>query len=157
MLERAYKLLQFLMVLCISVMSVMIFCNVVLRYAFNSGLAVSEELSRYFFVWLTFLGAILAFIKGTHIRVDMFYRAMPPRVQRVVSVGSDLAMMFCCVLIFIGCWRLAMSNMGNLLPISDVPVGMLYFAGVPSSATITAFLVVRIYKTLITPVKETGR
>lgn len=37
-------------------MVVLVFTNVVLRYALNSGIAVSEELSRWLFVWLTFLG-----------------------------------------------------------------------------------------------------
>ena len=41
-------------------MVVLVFGNVVLRYVFNSGIAVSEELSRWLMVWLTFLGAIVA-------------------------------------------------------------------------------------------------
>lgn len=41
-------------------MVVMVFGNVVLRYAFNSGIAISEEVSRWLFVWITFLGAIVA-------------------------------------------------------------------------------------------------
>ena len=34
--------------------------EVVLRYGFGSGIDISEELSRFFFVWLIFLGAIVA-------------------------------------------------------------------------------------------------
>lgn len=148
LLTRAYRLLQFLMVLCIALMALMIFANVILRYAFNSGLNISEELSRYLFVWLTFLGTIAAFIKGTHIRVDTFFRAMPPALQRPVAIGSNLAMLGCCVMLFIGCWRLAMSNMHNLLPISGIPVGVLYFAGVPSSLVISLILLCQIKKLL---------
>jgi drug/metabolite transporter (DMT)-like permease len=44
----------------LAVMVVLVFTNVVLRYALNSGIAVSEELSRWLFVWLTFLGGIVA-------------------------------------------------------------------------------------------------
>ena len=46
--------------LCLALMVVMVFGNVVLRYGFNSGITVSEELSRWLFVWMTFLGAIVA-------------------------------------------------------------------------------------------------
>jgi hypothetical protein len=42
---------------CLAAMVVLVFGNVVLRYGFNSGIAVSEELSRWLFVWLTFMGA----------------------------------------------------------------------------------------------------
>ena len=47
-----------LMVLCLVLMVVMVFTNVVLRYAFNSGINVSEELSRWLFVWMTFMGSV---------------------------------------------------------------------------------------------------
>ena len=53
----------------------MVFGNVVLRYAFNSGIAVSEELSRFFFVWLTFIGAIVAMRDGAHLGMDTLGRA----------------------------------------------------------------------------------
>lgn len=54
-----FRLLRFFMVGCLVVMVVLVFGNVVLRYAFNSGITVSEELSRWLFVWL-FVGAIVA-------------------------------------------------------------------------------------------------
>ena len=47
------------MVLLLAAMVVMVFGNVVLRYLFDTGIDVSEELSRYFFVWLTFIGAVV--------------------------------------------------------------------------------------------------
>ena len=55
------KLLEVFSVLIMSVMSIMVFVNVVLRYGFNSSLTTSEELSRYLFIWLTFSASILAY------------------------------------------------------------------------------------------------
>ena len=52
-------------------MVVLVFGNVVLRYGFNSGITVSEELSRWLFVWLTFLGAIVALREHGHLGTDM--------------------------------------------------------------------------------------
>ena len=54
------RLLKCTIAFCLAVMVVLVFGNVVLRYAFNSGITVSEELSRWLMVWLTFLGAIVA-------------------------------------------------------------------------------------------------
>ena len=51
-------------------MVVLVFGNVVLRYGFNSGITVSEELSRWLLVWLTFLGAIVAVREHAHLGVD---------------------------------------------------------------------------------------
>ncbi|WP_157270664.1 TRAP transporter small permease, partial [Azohydromonas aeria] len=49
------RVLDALIALALAVMVVLVFGNVVLRYAFNSGITVSEEVSRWLFVWLTFL------------------------------------------------------------------------------------------------------
>ena len=54
------RLFVLLMVACLGLMVVMVFGNVVLRYGFNSGITVSEELSRWLLVWITFMGAIFA-------------------------------------------------------------------------------------------------
>ena len=55
------------MVVALALMVVLVFGNVVLRYGFNTGITVSEELSRWLFVWITFMGAIVAMKEGTHL------------------------------------------------------------------------------------------
>ncbi|WP_157272002.1 TRAP transporter small permease, partial [Azohydromonas aeria] len=54
-LDGYCRVLDALIALALAVMVVLVFGNVVLRYAFNSGITVSEEVSRWLFVWLTFL------------------------------------------------------------------------------------------------------
>ena len=60
-------------------MVVLVFGNVVLRYAFNSGITVSEELSRWLFVWLTFLGAIVALREHGHLGTEVLVSRLGPR------------------------------------------------------------------------------
>ena len=55
-LGRYTRALDMLSGLCLAIMVVLVFGNVVLRYTMNSGITVSEELSRWLFVWLTFMG-----------------------------------------------------------------------------------------------------
>ena len=54
------RILKCTIAVCLAVMVVLVFGNVALRYIFNSGITMSEELSRWLLVWLTFLGAIVA-------------------------------------------------------------------------------------------------
>ena len=54
-IDRCCRAINLLIALALAVMVAMVFGNVVLRYAFNSGISVSEELSRWFFVWMIFL------------------------------------------------------------------------------------------------------
>ena len=142
------KLLQGLMVASMAIMSLLVFINVVLRYGFNSNIGVSEELSRLLFVWLTFFGAISAFAKNAHVGVDTFVRRMPLRLQRLVSILSNVAMLFVCGMILVGCWRLAVLSTDNYLPVSGIPVSTLYFAGVPAAIFIGGILVMRLWQAI---------
>jgi TRAP-type C4-dicarboxylate transport system permease small subunit len=54
--EGYFQFLKVLIALCLAAMVVLVFGNVVLRYAFNMGITLSEEVSRWLFVYLTFLG-----------------------------------------------------------------------------------------------------
>ena len=66
-IDLFYRFLEILLILLLAGMAIMVFGNVVLRYGFNSGLNVSDEMSRYFFVWLTFIGAVVAFREHSHL------------------------------------------------------------------------------------------
>ena len=79
------RVLKVAIALCLAVMVVLVFGNVVLRYIFNSGIAMSEELSRWLLVWLTFLGAIVALRQHAHLGVDTLVRALPPHGGLSVS------------------------------------------------------------------------
>ena len=70
-LDRFCRLLDLVSAAALALMALMVFGNVVLRYAFNSGIAVSEELSRWLFVWMTFLGAVVALKENGHLGTDM--------------------------------------------------------------------------------------
>src|SRR3569833_3316251 len=95
---RAERLVEWLMALALAVMVVLIFGNVVLRYAFNSGFAWAEELSRLMFVWLIFLGAILALRRHAHLGVEILQARLPRGARRACALFSHLLMLF-------GLWR----------------------------------------------------
>lgn len=138
-----HQVLKFLMVGLLAIMCVLVFLNVVLRYGFNSNIVATEEISRYMFVWLTFLGAITAFARNRHVQVTMFLSLMPERPRLIVILLGQVAMLVCCAMIFIGCWQLGQLNMLNILPVSGIPVAMLYFAGLPFATCVGVMLVIR--------------
>ncbi|MEO7547482.1 MAG: TRAP transporter small permease, partial [Ramlibacter sp.] len=82
----------------LATMVVLVFGNVVLRYAFNSGITVSEELSRFLFVWLTFMGAVVALMQREHLGIDALVNRLSRRGQLVCALLGDLLMLLCCVL-----------------------------------------------------------
>ena len=76
-LDAGFRFLELLIVLLLVGMVGMVFGNVVLRYGFDSGIDISEELSRYFFVWLTLIGAVVVHREHAHLGVDAMVKAMP--------------------------------------------------------------------------------
>ena len=79
--------LKAVIALCLAVMVVLVFGNVVLRYGFNSGIKISEELSRWLLVWLTFLGAIVAVREHSHLGVDSLVRMLSPAGKRICFIS----------------------------------------------------------------------
>ena len=63
-----------LITVAMTIMVALVFVNAVLRYGFKTSIPESEELSRYFFVWISFLGMIAAYINNQHVGVDMFVK-----------------------------------------------------------------------------------
>ncbi|MFT4171559.1 MAG: TRAP transporter small permease [Rhodocyclaceae bacterium] len=78
-----HRLLEITLVLCMVSMFVLVFGNVVMRFAFNSGFDVAEELPRFMFVVMTFLGATLAMRDGGHIGVNVVVARLSPAGRRV--------------------------------------------------------------------------
>ena len=67
--------------------------QVFFRYVLNHSLFWSEELARYILVWLTFLGASVAYRRGVHPRIDLFVSRVSPRGARAIHVGTHLVAM----------------------------------------------------------------
>ncbi len=128
-IDGCCRLLGALMVLCLGLMVVMVFTNVVLRYAFNSGINVSEELSRWLFVWMTFMGAVVALRERGHLGTDMLVARLSVRGKRWVLGLAYGLMLFCCVLIFQGSWAQTLINMGTNSAVLEVPTAWLYACG----------------------------
>ena len=108
LLDLYCGVLKVAIALCLLAMVVLVFSNVVLRYVFNSGIATSEELSRWLLVWLTFLGAIVALRQHAHLGVDTLIRALPPKGKFVCFVASYLLMLYADWLL--NSWQLEADN-----------------------------------------------
>lgn len=142
------RLAEALLVLLLAGMVVMVFSNVVLRYGFNSGLNISEEMSRYMFVWLTFIGAVLAFRDYGHVGVETFVRLLGPTGRRVCLTLTNGIILLCAVVLFWGTWKQHQINASMTAPVVGLSMiwvfGITYFTG----ATIAAIAFVRLVRAI---------
>lgn len=75
-----------IVVTTISCMFVALFVNVVLRYAFGSGIAWAYEIHNILFPWLVSGGAVMASAKGSNIAVRALVDVLPLFVRRIVAI-----------------------------------------------------------------------
>ena len=124
------RLLAVLMVLSLAAMVVMVFGNVVMRYGFNSGITLSEELSRWLFVWMTFMGAIVALREHGHLGTDMLVSKLGPAGKKFCLGLSYVLMLFICWLLFSGAYQQAMINLDSTSAVMEVSMAWIYAPGV---------------------------
>ena len=116
--------------------------GVVLRYCFSISFAWNIELSRYSFVWLTFVGASYARKNDTHIKIDLFYNLLRKRIPnwlhivfwvsiKVLIIAYLLFLVYLSVQLSVRSWRFksqAMQISQSYLYIS-VALGSAMFVG----------------------------
>jgi len=124
-----FKLLEFLVVVCMAAMVIMVFGNVVLRYGFNSGIDVSDELSRYCFIWLTYIGAMVAMREKGHLGVDTLVKHMGLGGKKLCLFLSEALMLGCNVLFFLGTWKMHELQVTNVSPVLGLSMIWVYGIG----------------------------
>ncbi|MCT8991547.1 TRAP transporter small permease [Chelativorans sp. SCAU2101] len=129
-------------------MSLLVFANVVLRYGFDSGIAFSVEVSRVLFVWIIFLGAVVALARGAHLSVDTLVTLLPRRARFACFLVSYGLMLWCCWLLAKGSWSLTVIEWNNRAALSGLPVGLTYAAGFVAAITMALCLIVGLWHSL---------
>ena len=138
--DRLSKVLEALIALCLALMVIMVFGNVVLRYAFNSGIAASEEVSRWLFVWLTFLGAIVALKEHGHLGSDMLVSRLPVWGKKLCLVVGQLLMLYITWLLFEGSLAQVKINWDVEAPVTGASMAVVYSAGLVFSVAAMGLL-----------------
>jgi TRAP-type C4-dicarboxylate transport system permease small subunit len=76
--------------------------QVLLRYAFNSSLDWSDEVSRLLFVWCMFLAIPLGIREGAHVGIELVTTHLPPALRVLLSKACALA---AAALMAVVCWQ----------------------------------------------------
>lgn len=110
-------------------MVALVFLNVVLRYGFDSGITWSEEMARYLFVWIVFLGAIVAYKEKAHLGVDLLIGSLPPLGQKILYILVNLIVIGVLIIVIDGGLKMIEINKVSYGPATGIPLSVLFFAG----------------------------
>jgi TRAP-type transport system small permease protein len=128
------RAVDWLLIVLLGTMVVLIFGNVVLRYGFNSGIVFSEEVSRFVFMWLTLIGALVVMKDNAHLGMTSLIDRLSEKGQRICRFLADSLIFTCCALLAHGTWKQVVLGMDNRAPVTDIPLGLIYLSLLISSA-----------------------
>ncbi len=146
-LDRCCRMFDHLTAALLAIMVLLVFGNVVLRYGLDSGITLSEELARWLFVWMTFLGAVVALREQQHLGLESFTRRLGPSAQRLCAGLRRGLMLACCTLLGIGAFQQALINLGSQSAVMEASLAWLD----------SAVLVFALFACLILVVPTRGR
>jgi TRAP-type C4-dicarboxylate transport system permease small subunit len=145
-IDYLIRILEGLIVILLAGMAIMVFGNVVLRYGFNSGILVSEEMARYFFVWLTFIGAVVTFRENAHLGVETLVQRFGRGGRLTCMVLSDIIILACMAAFFWGTWRQHPINASMTAPVIGIRMSWIYGIGFFTSLGIGAMVLARLVR-----------
>ncbi|MBS6569046.1 TRAP transporter small permease [Klebsiella grimontii] len=144
-LNNLLKILSF-STLCL--MTILVFCNVILRYFFHSGIPWSEELARICFVYAIFIGIIIAARSHSHLIVDFITSRLSLKTQKWASLIANLLSIFILLIIVDGAWDLMQLTKDLKMPATELSTSWLYLAAFISSIAYIIILVIDSYNDL---------
>lgn len=148
LVEGYFSLLKIIMVICMASMLVLVFGNVFLRYAFNTGITVSEEISRWFFVWMVFLGSLVTLREHGHLGVDSLVKRLPVTAKKICLFLTQIIMLYASWLILTGSWQQTILNIGVKAAASGLPKSLFYGIGIVFGSTAIPILLYDMFNLL---------
>ncbi|WP_198002740.1 TRAP transporter small permease [Succinatimonas hippei] len=124
------KLEMWICVILMSAIGIVLSFQVIMRYIFHSSLGWSEELARYMFVWLVFIGISYGAKVMRHIKIDAFLFLFPKILRPyIVILGDVLSLVFAIAVIYLG-WGMVQTQLmiGQLSPAMRIPMWIVYLA-----------------------------
>ena len=148
------RAIRFGMVIALALMVVLVFGNVVLRYGFNTGITVSEELSRWLFVWITSMGAIVAMKEGTHLGSDTLVSRLSLAGKKTCFVLAHLLMLFACWLLFKGSLEQVIINREITSAVMEVSMAYFYACGIVLAVSGAVILLQQLWRMITGQLSE---
>lgn len=123
-----HRLLTWLMVASVAILIVPVTLQIVSRYtALIPSWIWTEELSRFLFIWMIMLGAMIAVREGTHFVVDI-WPDLPARPTAILQIVSNVFVL-AFALVFVG-WGIQFVRFGwdQTSELAELPMTYIFIA-----------------------------
>lgn len=137
-------LIEFVIVIFFMIMIVILFGEVISRFFFNLPMMWAEEIGRYLFIWIVYLGAAKAFIHNRHLTVDILSKKIPPPFSQYLDFTLHLIIIVFLFFVFVNGVKYSGMNFHKpAYSIEWIHIGWTY-AAVPVGAIFMILNILRI-------------
>jgi TRAP-type C4-dicarboxylate transport system permease small subunit len=138
---------KILVIFLLGAMSLIIGYQVVMRYVMRASLSWSEEVARYMFIWLTYIGISYGVKTNRHIKVDAAMYIFPKKTRKYVIILGNILFLGFALLITKNSASVSAKilSLGQASPAVGVPMGFVYMAPLVGFAMVSFRLVQSIY------------
>lgn len=145
-MDKLYLLCMVVCVVSIVCMTGLIFFGVISRYFFEVGARFAEPMSIFFTVQLTMYGAAMCYRSQAHLRLELFVRMLPDRLQHLPGHAVHVLMAaIACLMVYYG-YSLAETTWFQSYPeFDEIKVGVVYSAIPGGGAVLFLFVIERVF------------
>jgi TRAP-type C4-dicarboxylate transport system permease small subunit len=135
------NILKIIVIMLSSAMVIVVFAQVVFRYFFKSPLPWSEELARYLFIWLIYIGAASAYGHRNLICIEIFSSKIPKRFVHHYRLLLDILSAFFIVIVGYAGIAFIPIIIGNLTPALRISWAFIYIVIPISMVSMAIFFI----------------
>ncbi|GAA0230749.1 hypothetical protein GCM10009125_19630 [Castellaniella daejeonensis] len=118
------KAAEAFMAATLALMVIAVFSNVVLRYAFGTGLVIYEELSRLLFIWLVCMGTVVTAYDRRHLSFDLLVDRVGPRTRAAMGALAALISAIVLGMVVKGAWDQVIAGLHSYSPVIGYPLAI---------------------------------
>lgn len=149
---------EYMVVILTSIMTILLFLQVLFRFVLNLPLAWVEEISLYSMVWLCYFGCSLAIKKREHLKMEIITNFLRPKAKKVFDLIS-LVLFFAFavfVLYHVTLLTADILQRGQFTAVLEIPKWIPY-AGVPVAFLLMLIRMIQDFVRTISEMKELGQ
>ncbi len=129
-LRKAFQILfhglEWFAMICMVVLTVIVFADVILRYVFRQGFSWTQEIATLMLVWFSLIGMSIGVLEKIHISIEMFTDRLSPKGLRILeAIDHLLIAAFGGLTVWYGIQIMIMTKMSTM-PATKLPSSVLY-------------------------------
>ena len=134
---RTSSLIEKLTAWILGIIIVTMFSQVVFRYLLNQSLYWSEEIVRYLFIWLVFLGGALVIKDDGHIGIDFLLLKLPRKFSTGLKMAGNIVIILTSIFFTVTGFILVYKLKGSYSAALGLPVNWFLYAALPLASVIS--------------------